>query len=91
MFITIAIDTVDISAMITALDSGKLSCSAHDAINIQVYDTSHPNYQLLASHPKAYATPHVAFNTDVTRRIANDMMIDNVEAWLKGKPKNLIN
>jgi glycerate dehydrogenase len=90
MFITIAIDTVDIPAMIEALDSGKLSYAAHDAINIQVYDTSDPNYQLLASHPKAYATPHIAFNTDVTRRIANDMMIDHVEAWLQGKPKNLI-
>jgi glycerate dehydrogenase len=90
MFITIAIDTVAIPAMIAALDSGKLASVAHDAVNIQVYDTSHPNYQLLANHPKAYATPHVAFNTDVTRRIANDMMIDNVESWLKGKPKNLI-
>jgi glycerate dehydrogenase len=90
MFITIAIDTVDIPAMIEALDNGKLAYAAHDAINIQVYDTSDPNYQLLAAHPKAYATPHIAFNTDVTRRIANDMMIDHVEAWIQGKPKNLI-
>jgi glycerate dehydrogenase len=90
MFITIAIDTVDIPAMIAALDSGKLAYAAHDAINIQIYDTSDPNYQLLASHPNAFATPHIAFNTDVTRRIANDMMIGNVEAWLKGKPENLL-
>jgi phosphoglycerate dehydrogenase-like enzyme len=90
MFITVSVDSVDIPAMITALDRGKLAYVAHDAINIQVYDAGDPNYQILASHPKAYATPHIAFNTDVTRRIANDMMIDNIEAWLNGKPINLI-
>jgi phosphoglycerate dehydrogenase-like enzyme len=90
IFITVAVETVDIDAMIAALDDGKLAYAAHDAINIQIYDTSDPLYQKLARHPRAYATPHIAFNTDVTRRIANDMMIDNVEAWLKGKPQYVL-
>ncbi|HSW99548.1 MAG TPA: NAD(P)-dependent oxidoreductase [Patescibacteria group bacterium] len=90
IFISVAVGTVDIEAMLAALDSGKLAYAAHDAVNIQIYDTSDPLYQKLARHPKAYAMPHIAFNTDVTRRIANDMMIDHVEAWLKGEPKNVL-
>ncbi len=40
--------------------------------------------------PKIVVTPHIAWNTDAERRKANDMMIDNIEAWINKKPINLI-
>jgi hypothetical protein len=33
----------------------------------------------------------MAFQSDTTVKIAGDMMIDNVEAWIKGKPINVVN
>lgn len=81
---------VDIDAMLKALDSGRLRAAAHDSGGIQMGDTKDAFYQRLLAHPKVYVTPHISYNTDVTHRISNDMMIDNVEAYLKSKPQNLV-
>lgn len=87
VFISVTVDTiVDIDAMFAALDTGRLSHVAHDVMNAKPADTSHPLYKKLRRHPRVFATPHIAFNSDVTIRIGNDMMIDNVESWLRGKP-----
>jgi len=81
---------VDIDAMLDALDSGKLQAAAHDSGDIQMGDTKDAFYQRLLAHPKVYVTPHISYNTDVTHRISNDMMIDNVEAYLGGELQNLV-
>lgn len=83
-------DIVDLDAMLAALDSGKLAYAAHDAGGSPVGDTNDPIYKKLLAHPKMYVTPHIGFNTDVERKISSTMMVDNVEAWLKGKPINAI-
>lgn len=36
------------------------------------------------------ATPHIAHNSDITDRVGGEMVINNIEAWLKGKPVNLV-
>ncbi len=90
IFISVTVDAiVDMDAMLEALDSGKLSFVAHDVMNAKPADTTDPLYEKLRSHPRVFATPHIAAFTDVTNRIGNDMMIDNVEAYLKGKPTNV--
>lgn len=91
MFISITGETiVDIDAMLAALDSRKLSYVAHDSGGIPIGDTNDAFYKKLLEHPRVYVTPHIAFNTDVERKMSNDMMIDNVEAWVKGKPINVV-
>jgi phosphoglycerate dehydrogenase-like enzyme len=91
IFISITGETiVDIDAMLAALDSGKLSYLAHDSGGISVGDTKDPFYQKLLKHPNVYVTPHIAFNTDVERKMCDDMMIDNVEAWVNGRPINIV-
>lgn len=91
MFITITNGgIVDIEAMMTALDSGKLSSVAHDGASMMPGDTRNEIYQKLLKHPKVFITPHIAYNSDVERRIGNDMMIENVEAFIKGKPQNIV-
>lgn len=80
----------DTDGIIKSLDQNILAGVAMDAGSIKVGDTNDPYYQKLLQHPKILATPHIAYNTWDTKRVANDMMIDNVEAWLKKKPINLI-
>ncbi|MFC2142952.1 NAD(P)-dependent oxidoreductase, partial [Candidatus Aenigmatarchaeota archaeon] len=90
-FITVTGSSIcDIDVMIDALDKDILAGVAHDSGGIQIGDVQDPFYKKLLAHPKILVTPHVSFNTDVTNRTGNDMMIDNVEAWLKGKPINLV-
>jgi glycerate dehydrogenase len=80
----------DIDALTAALDTDKLAGAAIDCGSIQVGDTSDPYYQRLAKQPKVIATPHIAYNTERTSRVGNDMMIDNIAAYLNGKPINLV-
>ncbi len=91
-FITVTGSKIcDIDAMFDALNNDILAGAASDAGSIQIGDVSDPFYRKLLAHPKILVTPHIAYNTDVTKRIAYDMMIDNIEAWIKGRPKNLLN
>jgi phosphoglycerate dehydrogenase-like enzyme len=73
-----------------ALDNGEIAGCAHDSAGIVRGYTDDPFYQKILVHPKVLATPHISYNTDVSNRIAYDMMIDNIEAFLKGKPINVV-
>jgi phosphoglycerate dehydrogenase-like enzyme len=91
-FITVTSPKIyDVEAMLEALDKNILEGVADDCGSIQVGSVNDPFYVKLASHPKVLSTPHIAYNTDVTDRKASKMMIDNIEAYLKGKVINLIN
>ncbi len=87
IFISVTVDAiVNIDEMLQALDKGQLAFVAHDVMNAKPADTLDPLYKKLINHANVFATPHIAGFSDVTTRIGNNMMIDNVEAWLKGKP-----
>ncbi|MFA6376874.1 MAG: NAD(P)-dependent oxidoreductase [Candidatus Paceibacterota bacterium] len=79
----------DTEALLFSLGKNIIG-AAIDAGDARVGDASDEFYQKLLSNRRILATPHIAFNTDVTARVANDMMIDNVEAFLKGYPINLL-
>lgn len=90
-FITVTTSMIyDADAMFEALDKGILAGVADDSATMPVAEVDNPYYQKLLKHKKVICTPHIAFNTDATARKANDIMIDNVEAWIKGKPINLV-
>lgn len=90
-FVTVTSPKIyDVDAILEALDNSILAGIACDCASIQVGDVNDPLYIRLANHLKVLATPHIAYNNDVTDRKANRMMIDNVEAYLNGKPINLI-
>jgi phosphoglycerate dehydrogenase-like enzyme len=80
----------DIEALKETLDKEILIGAIDDSASSDVGDVESIEYKNLLSHPKIFVTPHIAWNTDVEKRKANDMMIDNVEAYLKGQPINLI-
>jgi phosphoglycerate dehydrogenase-like enzyme len=79
----------DTDSLISALGK-NLAGAAVDAADVQVGDTYDPYYKKLLEHPKILVTPHIAYNSDTTSRVGNDMMIDNIEAYLAGKPTNLL-
>lgn len=82
--------TYDPEAMFSVLDRGKITMAAIDEGTMPAGATGDPYYQKLLKHPKILATPHIAYNTDYTDALGNKMMIDNIEAWIKGKPINVI-
>ncbi|MDD4901871.1 MAG: NAD(P)-dependent oxidoreductase [Patescibacteria group bacterium] len=84
-------DIYNVDALIGAIDSGRLKGAAIDPAGVGIFNTKNDIYSKLRQSPKIIVTPHIAFHTDMTCRTANDIMIDNVEAWIKKKPINLVN
>jgi phosphoglycerate dehydrogenase-like enzyme len=90
-FISVSSNEIyDKEAMFRALDSGILLGAAIDDGTMNTGNTSDSYYQKLLRHPKILATPHIAYNTDNSNQEGNRMMVDNVGAYLAGKPINLI-
>jgi phosphoglycerate dehydrogenase-like enzyme len=79
----------DVDALLVCLGK-NIAAAAIDAGDAKIGDAGDDFYQKLLTSNRILATPHIAFNTDVTARVANDMMIDNIEAYLKGEPMNLL-
>ncbi|MCL1877023.1 NAD-binding protein [Candidatus Saccharibacteria bacterium] len=82
---------IDDTALVSALDSNHLHGAAVDPASINVGDTHDPVYQSLKDHSKILATPHIAYAAGKSIEHGTDIMIDNIKAWLDGKPQNIIN
>ena len=82
--------TYDIKALKGALDNWTISIAIDDAADSRVWDTNENIYQELLWYKNMYVTPHIAWNAESETRKANDIMIDNIEAWLHKNPINLI-
>lgn len=84
-------EILDEDALIEALDNGKLYRACLDCGGIMVGDTSDSYYKKLLAHPKISVTPHIAYNSTKSFEMGNNVMIDNVEAFIKGNPQNILN
>jgi phosphoglycerate dehydrogenase-like enzyme len=80
----------DHDALLAALDS-HLGGAAIDLEGTDMGDYGSDAYKKLDSHPKIVLTPHIGSYTDYATRVKYDMIIDNVEAFTKGKPINIVN
>lgn len=90
-FVTVTSSQIyDQEAMFEALDSKILGGVGIDCGSIQVGDVKDPLFIRMAKHSRVLATPHIAYNTDVTNYQSGKMMIDNIKAYIKGRPINLI-
>ena len=90
-FISVAnTDTFDIEAMIEAVDKKILQKVAIDEGKMIFGNIQDENYKKLLKNKNILLTPHIAFNTDNTIKKSNQMMIKNIENYLKNKPINLI-
>ncbi len=80
----------DHNALLKVLDS-NLAGAGIDLEGTNTGDYKAEAYLKLKSHPKILLTPHVAYKTDYALMKGNDMMIDNIDSFVKGKPINIVN
>jgi len=89
----ISITTTEIydnKAMLEALDNGTLAGVATDCASASIRNTKDEYYQAISKHPRILATPHIAWSTDVSTQDENDMMIENIDAFINGESKNIV-
>jgi phosphoglycerate dehydrogenase-like enzyme len=84
-------EIIDEDALIHSLDEGNLDRAFLDCGGILVGDTDDSYYQKLRKHPRILVTPHIAYSSEMSSKMGNDVMIDNVDAWINGTPQNLLN
>ncbi len=80
----------DHDALMKALDK-NLAGAAIDLEGIDTGDYKNEVHVKFKRHPKVLVTPHVAYKTDYALQRGYDIMIDNVEAFIRGKPINIVN
>ncbi len=79
---------VDEAALIKALEEGWIGGAGFDVLTTEPPVHGHP---LLEVHrPNFILTPHVAWASDGAMQFLADQLIDNIEAWHKGTPQNLV-
>lgn len=82
--------TYDLDGVISSLNNNILAGAAIDCDPEDSGDTSNEFYQKALSHKKILVTPHVAFATQQAKINGLETMIRNIEAFIAGKPCNLI-
>lgn len=82
--------TFDVKALLEALDDGILAGAAIDCDPQMPFDTANDYYRTLAAHEKVLATPHVAFATTQAGKQSLDTVVENIEAFANGRPRNVV-
>ncbi|MGW1506620.1 NAD(P)-dependent oxidoreductase [Streptomyces mirabilis] len=82
--------TFDVKALLEALDDGILAGAAVDCDPQKPFDTTNAYYKELAEHEKVLATPHIAFATTQAEKQSLDTVVENVEAFANGEPRNVL-
>ena len=77
---------VDEAALLTALKDGRIAGFGADAFDVEPLPPEHP----LRSEPRALLTPHLGYVTEETYRDFYAGMVQAIEAWLGGKPVNVL-
>ncbi len=80
---------VDEAALVTALRTGQIAGAGFDVVTTEPPPDDHPLVQLLEL-PNFILTPHVAWASQEAIQGLADQLIDNVEAFWAGSPRNLV-
>jgi D-3-phosphoglycerate dehydrogenase len=80
-------DVVDLSALVSALDEGRLAGAALDVLPQEPPDPDEPILQ----HPRVLITPHSAFLSEESNRDYLRNQAQNVIAWARtGRPQRVV-
>jgi glycerate dehydrogenase len=80
---------VDEEALHDALTSGRISGAGFDVVTVEPPPADHVMMRLLAL-PNFILTPHVAWSSREAIQSLADQLVDNVEAFLGGAPRNVV-
>jgi glycerate dehydrogenase len=80
---------VDESAVGPALQAGQITGAAFDVVAAEPPPADHP-FMALLDRPDFILTPHVAWASDEAVQSLADQLIDNVEAFARGAPVNVV-
>lgn len=82
--------TYDIDGLIAAIDAGVVGGAAIDCDPEPLFDVSNDFYKKCLSNDKILVTPHVAGVTKQAAANGLEILVQNVEAYLSGKPQNIV-
>lgn len=82
--------TYDIDGLLKSIDSGIVEGAAIDCDPEKFGDTTNKFYQKALSNPKVLVTPHIAFSTKQAIANGAEIAIQNIEAFVSGKPQNIL-
>jgi len=78
---------VDESALVEALESGKLRGAAVDVVSQEPMQADNP----LLKTRKCIITPHIAWAPVESRQRLLDCVVENIRGFLNGTPQNVVN
>jgi glycerate dehydrogenase len=79
---------VDEAALAEALTKGVIAGAGFDVLSKEPPVPENPLLQLRL--PNFVLTPHVAWASRGAMQTLADMLVDNIEAWVAGSPKNVV-
>lgn len=80
---------VDENALVDALRTGAISGAGFDVVSTEPMPKDHPFTQIMNA-PNFVLTPHVAWASDEAMQSLADQLIDNIEAFVRGEPRNSV-
>ena len=80
---------VDESAVGPALEAGQISGAGFDVVMAEPPAPDHP-FMTLVDRPNFILTPHVAWASDEAVQGLADQLVDNIEAFVRGEPRNVV-
>ncbi len=78
---------VDETALADALRQGEIAGAGLDVLSQEPPPADNPLYKA----PNCLITPHIAWATQKARQRLMDIAVDNVQAFLRGAPQNVVN
>jgi glycerate dehydrogenase len=79
---------VDEQALAQALEEGLIAGAGFDVLSKEPPREGNPLLELRL--PNFILTPHVAWASDGAMQFLADQLIDNIEAFVGGRPQNLV-
>lgn len=80
---------VDEAALAEALKQGQIAGAGFDVVSKEPVPADHP-FMALMDRPDFILTPHVAWAGREAIQALADQLIDNIEAWVAGSPRNVV-